>query len=73
MTEQVERVVKIDRIGSRKDCTYFLKTKSEIYVRCGCFFGTIAEFETKVNKTHANNEQYRKEYIEAIKYVKAIM
>ena len=71
--EQVDRVLKIDRIGSRKGCTYFFKTPSEIYVRCGCFFGTIAEFENKVNKTHEYNEQYRKEYLEAIKYAKAIL
>lgn len=71
--EQVDRVVKIDRIGSRKGCTYFFKTRSEIYVRCGCFFGTIAEFEAQVNKTHKNNERYKKEYLEAIRYVKAIM
>lgn len=71
--EQVDRVLKIDRIGSRKGCTYFFKTLSEIYVRCGCFFGTIAEFETKVNITHKDNNQYRKEYLEAIKYVKAVM
>ena len=66
-------MLKIDRIGSRKGCTYFFKTPSEIYVRCGCFFGTIARFENAVNKTHSNNEQYRKEYLEAIKYVKAIL
>lgn len=71
--EQVDRVLKIDRIGSRRGCTYFFKTMSEIYVRCGCFFGTIAEFEAKVNETHKNNEQYRKEYIEAIKYVRTIL
>ena len=71
--EQVDRVLKIDRIGSRRGCTYFFKTLSEIYVRCGCFFGTIAEFEKRVNETHQNNEQYRKEYLEAIKYVRAVM
>lgn len=27
----------------------------------------------KVNETHKDNEQYRKEYIGAIKYVKAIL
>lgn len=73
IAEQVDRVVKIDRIGSRKGCTYFFKTKNKIYVRCGCFFGTILEFEAKVKETHKNNEQYRKEYLEAIKYIKAIM
>lgn len=71
--EQVDRVLKIDRIGSRKGCTYFFKTLSEIYVRCGCFFGTIAEFENKVNETHKYNEQYRREYLEAIKYVRAVI
>lgn len=71
--DTVNRVLKIDRIGSRKGCTYFFKTLNEIYVRCGCFFGTISEFEAKVNETHKDNEQYRKEYIGAIKYVKTIM
>ncbi len=71
--EQVDRVLKIDRIGSRKGCTYFFKTLSEIYVRCGCFFGTIEEFENKVKKTHKDNEQYFNEYLKAIEYVKAVM
>lgn len=71
--EQVDRVIKIDRIGSRRDCTYFFKTSSNIYVSCGCFFGTIAKFEAKVNETHKYNEQYKKEYLEAIKYIKAVM
>ena len=71
--EQIDRVLKIDRIGSRKGCTYFFKTPSNIYVRCGCFFGDLEDFENKVNETHADNEQYRKEYLEAIKYVKAIL
>ena len=71
--DKIDRVLKIDRIGSRKGCTYFFKTMSEIYVRCGCFFGTITEFENKVNETHSYNDQYRKEYLEAIKYVNAIL
>ena len=73
IAEEVDRVVKIDRIGSRKDCTYFFKALSETYVRCGCFFGTLEDFEKQVNKTHKDNEQYRTEYMEAIKYIKAIM
>ena len=73
ISEQVDRVLKIDRIGSRKGCTYFFKTLSNIYVRCGCFFGTIADFEEKVKETHSKNEQYKKEYLMAIEYVKAIL
>ena len=71
--EDIDRFVKIDRIGSRNGCTYFFKTLSNIYVRCGCFFGTIDEFEQKVKEKHENKEQYLKEYLEAIKYVKAIL
>lgn len=73
MSETTLRFLKIDRIGSRLGCTYFFKTATDIYVRCGCFFGTIADFEKKVNETHARNKKYRKEYLEAIKYVKAVM
>ncbi len=73
MSETTLRFLKIDRIGSRLGCTYFFKTASDIYVRCGCFFGTIADFEKKVNETHERNKKYRKEYLETIKYVKAVM
>lgn len=71
--EQVDRIIKIDRIGSRNSCTYFYKTASEIYVRCGCFFGTIGEFEARVKETHKNNKRYKNEYLEAIKYIKAVI
>ena len=73
ISEQIDRVIKIDRIGSRKGCTYFFKTLSQIYVRCGCFFGTIEKFEAQVNETHKDNDKYRQEYLEAIKYIKAVI
>jgi len=72
ITEQVLDIFKIDRIGSRKGCTYFFQTATQIYVRCGCFFGTINEFKKAVKKTHENNPQYLKEYLGAIKYIKSI-
>lgn len=72
--EPVGRILKIDRIGSRDGCTYFFKTNTKIYVRCGCFFGTIEEFENEVNKTYPIvGEPYSHEYLETIKYVKAII
>lgn len=73
MSETTLRFLKIDRICSRLGCTYFFKTATDIYVRCGCFFGTIVDFERQVNETHARNKKYRKEYLETIKYVKAVM
>lgn len=39
---------------------------------CGCFKGTLLEFENKVNETHKNNSQYLKEYIGAINYLKSL-
>jgi len=73
IADVVVEVLKIDRIGDRKGCTYFFKTKSEIYVRCGCFFGTIKEFENQVKETHADNKQYLTEYIEAIRYARIVL
>ena len=39
-------------------------------VWCGCFTGTLLEFEKEVNKTHKNNSQYLNEYLGFIKYLK---
>ena len=41
-------------------------------MRCGCFFGTIEKFEAEVNETHKDNDKYRQEYLEAIKYISVI-
>ena len=71
ITEQILDVFKIDRIGSRKGCTYFFQTATQIYVRCGCFFGTINEFKKQVIKTHGDNK-FGKEYLGAIRYIKSI-
>ena len=41
-------------------------------VWCGCFEGTLEEFEKKVNETHETNPQYLKEYLGFINYLKAL-
>lgn len=52
----------IDNIGSRHDTTTFFKTSTdEIYVKCGCFYGSIDEFLSKVETTHGTNK-YGNEY-----------
>jgi len=35
--------------------------------------GNLQEFEAKVKETHANNEQYLKEYLNFITYLKSLM
>ena len=62
--------INIGPIGSRDDYTTFYKTKDNgIYVCCGCFNGSLEEFEEVVKKTHGDNE-YAKEYMKAIEMVK---
>ena len=39
---------------------------------CGCFKGNLEEFEAKCRKTHASNEQYLKEYLGFINYIKSL-
>lgn len=64
---------KIDCIGSRNSCTYFFKCEEGLIVRCGCFLGTIEEFETKVREDYQEGHKHYKEYIGAINYVKSIL
>lgn len=64
----------IGPIGSRNSITTFYYNKDKnIMVRCGCFYGTIREFEIQVKETHEDNEKYLDQYLGAIAYVKSIM
>ena len=53
----------IGPIGSRNGYTTFFKDKDKIMVSCGCFRGTIQEFEQKVKETHQNNLQFKDSYL----------
>lgn len=60
-------------IGSRKGMTTFYRCKDGlIRVNCGCFNGTLDEFEAAVHETHAGNE-HEKAYMAAIRMAKEIM
>jgi hypothetical protein len=66
------QIYKTTRIGSRKAITIFYKTEHKIKVVCGCFTGSLEEFEHAVNKTHANNKEYLNEYLKEIEKVKVL-
>ena len=52
----------ITNIGSRIDTTTVYKDKKlGIAVSCGCFYGSLKQFEEAVEKTHGDNK-YSKEY-----------
>jgi hypothetical protein len=64
---------KIDNIGSRNQCTYFFLCDEGLFVRCGCFFGNISEFEKQIKETYAEGTKPYIEYIEAISYIQKII
>lgn len=65
--------ISIGSIGRRGDTTTFFRLKQGgIGVKCGCFIGTIDEFEKAVHKTHAGNE-HEKAYMAAIRMAKEVV
>ena len=59
----------IDRIGSRLGKTYFFNCEDGLFVRCGCWFGTIEDFKQRVREAYPEG-RFRKEYDMAIDYAK---
>jgi hypothetical protein len=66
-----KRYIQVSCIGSAKRITTYCFDDNVIW--CGCFKGSLQEFETKVNETHKNNERYLKEYLGAINYIKSLI
>jgi uncharacterized protein YjbI with pentapeptide repeats len=67
----VDDILLIGPIGSRSAYTQIYRTDNGVYVQCGCFFGTVDEFASKVKETHGDNKyanQYRKVIDFANKY-----
>lgn len=56
-------------LGSRNDYITFFHTDKGIFVRCGCFRGTLDEFVAKVKETHNYNEHARN-YLAIVEFVK---
>lgn len=65
-----KRIIQVACIGSRKDLTTYCFDTDRIW--CGCFIGTLDEFELKCIKTHKNNQKLLNEYIGFINYIKTL-
>ena len=65
-----KRYIQIACIGSRKGLTTYCF--DDDFVWCGCFTGTLEQFEAKVQSTHSNNAQYLAEYMGFINYIKSL-
>ena len=57
-------------IGSRNDYTNIFHTDKGIFVRCGCFRGSLNEFSEKAKETHGESK-LAKDYLALIDFVKA--
>ena len=61
----------IGAIGSRDDTTTFFRTKDkQIFVKCGCFRGSIDDFVKAVKETHGGTK-HEKTYLLAVELAKA--
>ena len=56
-------------IGSRNGYTTIFHTDRGIFVQCGCFKGTLEEFEERVKETHQGNK-YERNYLALVEFVK---
>lgn len=65
-------VLTMGPIGSREEYTTFAKSRLGIEVACGCFSGTIEEFEERVKMVHQGN-RYEKQYLIAIRVAKEML
>ena len=59
----------VGAIGSRNGYTTIFHTDKGVFVQCGCFKGTLEEFEAKVKETHQGNKHER-DYLALIEFVK---
>lgn len=63
-------VLIVGPIGSRNGYTTIYHTDKGIFVRCGCFRGSLNEFSEKVKETHGESK-HAKDYLALIDFVKA--
>ena len=61
--------IRINNIGSRMDGCIIFNLKDGIFIRSGCWFGTVEDFIEKVRETHKGNK-YEKQYLLAVKLAK---
>ena len=62
-----------DRIGSENRKTYFFADgENEMFVRAGCFFGTLDEFVAQVKETHSGTK-YERQCLSAVDLAKIVL
>lgn len=67
--QSTESVLTVGNIDSRNGTTIIFHTDKGIYVKCGCFRGSLDEFVVKVKETHQGNKHER-DYLALVEFVK---
>ena len=62
--------VGVENVGSRNDTTHYFYNDDRVI--CGCFDGSMEEFEDKVKNEYSEDNKYYKQYIVAIKILKEL-
>ena len=67
--QSLSDIIIVGAIGSRNGYTTIFHTDKGVFVMCGCFKGTLDEFEAKVKETHKGNKHER-DYLALIQFAK---
>ena len=62
-------IVSVDGIGSAQRKTTYCKESDRVW--CGCFTGTLEEFEAEVSETHKDNPKFLGQYLAAIAFFRS--
>ena len=69
-TDNAGDILWITKIGSRLGTTTVYRNKDKgLTISCGCFLGTLEEFNNKVEQTHGDTK-YGREYKALIELIK---
>lgn len=60
----------IEPIGSRRGRLVAYRTRKGVFLKTGCFFGSVSEFRVALEKRHQNNA-HAKEYEAALEFIEA--
>lgn len=72
LNEELLKTYSFSGFGSGRRMTTVLITKSSTYIFCGCFEGSLPDFETRVCETYREAESHGIEYREMINYIKKL-
>ena len=67
-----QKMLSAGGFGREGRTTYFFRCTDGIYVRCGCFAGTLDEWAERIQKTHRGSV-YGRGYLALIPAVKIMM